>query len=143
VYVCDLPTGVVRCLAPPLHGVAPRARLGASAVALRDGSFLMAGGATEKKNMCDAWVFSPETHVWVPVALQAPPPGADPRAMRDAEGMARALLRQNVVTFPPSSAADGALLFWGGGLYVTAEGFRGQQAFGRMSELVVMDTQTA
>jgi hypothetical protein len=143
VYVVDLPTGAVRCLAPPLHCVTPRARLGASAVPLPDGTFLLAGGATERVNTLDAFVFHPDTHAWAPVALQAPAPQADPRGrLRDAEAMASALLRQSLVTFPaPAASPDGdgaAVLFWGGGLYVTAAGFQGQQACSSLSDLVVL-----
>jgi hypothetical protein len=143
-YVVDLPTGAVRCLAPPLHGATPRARIGASACAcpLPDGAdgFLLAGGATERVNMCDAWTFHPATHAWAPLTLRAPPACADPRRrLRDAPSMARELLGQSLLTFPaPAAAATGALLLWGGGVYASAQGCDGVQTCTSFSDLVVL-----
>jgi len=98
VFIVDLPTGAVRCLAPSsLHAV-PRPRLGAFAARLPDGRILLGGGADQRSNTDDAWAFDTATHVWARVRCQE-------------EGGVEFRMRSQALAAPLSG---GRVLVWGG-----------------------------
>jgi hypothetical protein len=126
VFVVDLPTGDVRCLAPPLGLPAPPPRAAATAAPLPCGAFLVLGGGTGDADADDAFTFDPVTHAWARVRA--------PEGLRLGQHAVLVAGAAGTAGAGAAAAAAAPLLLWGGALYAPARAAAGGGGAGAATE---------